>query len=236
MWTSSPRRVAPPCAVRISQLAHTHHRDAQDFIFVPVHSGLHWSLVIICHPGALPPPPPAVVHDVIDIDGEPASDPLQAPNPESASPVTQEDVPAAATCAPDEPACDMEVDASKPAAEEDTALPAAASEPPPAPPPALAPFMLHLDSMGGGHSTGASSQTLGCCVLFLTRYYLPQSPSKASCVRILRWSGSGSRPPTRRACLAALACATAASAKICSRVADSCCRSRTTVLIAAAFC
>lgn len=27
---------------------------AKDFIFVPVHEALHWSLMVVCHPGASP--------------------------------------------------------------------------------------------------------------------------------------------------------------------------------------
>ena len=27
---------------------------SKDFIFVPVHEALHWSLMVVCHPGALP--------------------------------------------------------------------------------------------------------------------------------------------------------------------------------------
>ena len=123
----------------------------QDFVFVPVHSGLHWSLVIICHPGVVPPTSAAADHEIIDIDGEPASKPV------AASPVTQEDFQAAAPCAPEDSVIDMDVDADKPAAEDhaDLAAPGFAVEPPPAAPPYMAPFVLHLDSMSGGHSPGA---------------------------------------------------------------------------------
>ena len=118
---------------------------------MPVHSGLHWSLVIICHPGVVPPSSAAADHEIIDIDGEPANKPV------AASPVTQEDVQAAAPCAPDDSVIDMDVDAARPAAEDlaDLAAPSSAAEPPPAAPPLKAPYVLHLDSMSGGHSQGA---------------------------------------------------------------------------------
>ena len=122
---------------------------------MPVHAGLHWSLVIICHAGALPPPTAAADHEIIDIDGTPASEPPQAVNPEPASLLAEGDVKAAAPCAPDEPAL-MDVDAAaKPVADDIAAVPAAAAEPPPAAAPELSPFILHLDSLSGGHSPGA---------------------------------------------------------------------------------
>ena len=127
--------------------------NTQDFVFVPVHSGLHWSLAIICYPGVLQPPSD---HEVIDIDGEPASNPAQPANPVAASPVTQEDVQAAALCAPDDPVIDMDIDAAAaPVAAEDFTAPPSAAETPPAVPPLKAPFILHLDSMSGGHSPSA---------------------------------------------------------------------------------
>jgi Ulp1 family protease len=137
---------------------------------VPVHSGLHWSLVIICHAGAVPPQsaPAAVIichagavppqsapaaEEIIDVDG-PARAPPRAVDPAPGSPVTQEDVQAAAPCAPDDPSV-MDVDAAKPAEEDVTAMLAAGAEQPSAAASALLPSILHLDSMGGGHSTCA---------------------------------------------------------------------------------
>ena len=136
---------------------------------MPVHSGLHWSLAIICHPGVLQPPSD---HEVIDIDDEPGSNPAHAAIPVTASPVTQEDVQAAALCAPDDSVVDMDVDvASIPVAAEELTAPPSAAEPPPAVPPLKAPFILHLDSMSGGHSPSAFPlRALQCEPLCLTRH------------------------------------------------------------------
>ena len=137
---------------------------SQDFIFVPVHSGLHWSLVIICHPGALLPQAAAADQEVIDIAGGPASAPPQVVDPAPTAPEAQEDVKAAASSAPVDPSV-MDVDAAKPGAEDAAALPAEAVVPPPAAAPVIAPFFLHLDSLSGGHSTCACLQRRGASLI-----------------------------------------------------------------------
>ena len=137
----------------------------QDFVFVPVHSGLHWSLVIICHPGALLPQAAAADQEVIDIDGGPASAPPQVVDPEPTAPEAQEDVKAAAPSAPGDPSV-MDVDAAKPGADDIAKMHAAAAEPPPPAAPVISPFFLHLDSLSGsGHSGCAFSERRGA-ILF----------------------------------------------------------------------
>lgn len=36
---------------------------AKDYIFIPVHDSLHWSLCIVCHPGNVGPYNPAAQHE-----------------------------------------------------------------------------------------------------------------------------------------------------------------------------
>jgi Ulp1 family protease len=128
---------------------------------VPIHAGLHWSLAIVCHPGALPPQPREDASGCILLDGDepaaaaPPRQPQPAPAPDGAGPSAPPEVIAldsqdAAGSGP--PAADA---GAAGAAGASAAAAAADAAPPAAPDEEVLPYILHCDSMGGGHSTCA---------------------------------------------------------------------------------
>ncbi len=167
-----------------------------------MHDALHWSVVVVCHPGRVPPPQqpkPAPKGK----GGAAARRRAQQGSQEAGQEQQQQQQQHVVDLVGSEPGASLPDAASEPEAGADAAAPEAGAA---AAGGVATPCILHLDSMGGGHSTAESVKPLYSYLEHEWRRKVGRALGRGCCWG--RWPGLAGRlgccpPACLPACLSA---------------------------------